>query len=325
MLDVSIIIVTYNSEADIQDCLQSIATTKGSVTVETLIVDNHSHDGTVDIVRQGWSSARVIVNEQNVGFPAANNQAIPSAAGRYVLLLNPDTIALPGALEAMVRYMDEHPKCGVCGPRLIDANGAEAPAMFEPSILQAITRYGRITQLHRYILNEDDLIVSGSCLAFRRQLVSEVGLLDARLFWAEDVDFCIRARKRGYEVKQVPGATVVHKGGQSAKSNLQQTAYAQNATYVRMIRVHYTSYERTVLLSIRLSEICLRILKYSALAALPSRIDARQKVKGLLLVMRDMPALLLMRAKPKQAGSRINGHQESDRPCRDEYERSDLR
>jgi len=303
MIDVSIIVVTYNSETDIPECLRSLESTKGSLSVEITLVDNHSSDRTVNLIRSEWSKLHLITNELNVGFPAANNLAIPLATGRYILLLNPDTIVLPGALETIVRYMDEHPNCGICGPRLVNMNGVEAPALFEPGILQSISRYGRLKNLQYYFLNKERLVVSGACLAFRRQLVSEVGLLDPQLFWAEDGDFCIRARKVGYEVRNVPGATVIHKGGQSAKSNLQQTLYVQNANYLRMISTHYRSYRRAMLLSVRLIEICLRILKQSLLAAFKLRADARQRLGGLLQVVREMPALLSSR----RCGTREKG------------------
>ncbi len=303
MIDVSIVVVTYNSEADIAECLQSIGATAGSLSVEIFVVDNHSLDRTIDVVRGLGGSVRLIANAQNAGFPVANNQAIPLAAGRYIMLLNPDTVVLPGAIETIVRHLDEHPDCGVCGPRLIDASGAGAPELFAPGILQAITRYGRLTRHQHRFLDKKNLVLSGACLVFRRELVSEVGLLDPRLFWAEDSDFCMRARRAGYGVQRVLNATVMHKAGQSAKSDIERTLYAQNANYIRMIRLNYESYERAVLISVRLIEIVLRALKYSVVAAFTSRGDAQQRAAGLRRAMRDAPAILFGgRNEPRETG-----------------------
>ena len=134
MIDLSIIVVTYNSATDIRECLDSIERAKGRLSIEVTVVDNASVDGTVDLVRQGYPRVKLIANKHNDGFSCANNQAMILSEARNIMLLNPDTIVHDGALERIVEFMDGHPNVGVCGPRLCDKRAVEAPDLRGPSL-----------------------------------------------------------------------------------------------------------------------------------------------------------------------------------------------
>ncbi len=290
-IDISIIIVTYNSENDVEGCLKSISETKGSLAVEVIVVDNCSVDRTAELVRSSSPDAKLILNETNAGFPAANNQVFPLATGRKILLLNPDTILQPGGLRALSLFMDANPTCGLCGPRLLGIEGQEAPELHQPTVLLMVARLLRWKWAQRRIWKDSTLIICGACLMFRRELLDRVGVLDSSLFWTEDVDFSIRVRAAGYGIRLVREASVIHKEGQSIKRNIGQTLYVQNASVFRLVNKHYRWPHRPLILCLRLIEIGLRIVKSAFLAAF-WRFEYRNRRDGLLRVCRDLPSLL---------------------------------
>jgi len=124
-VDLSTLIVNWNTRALLADCLASVhdnVSTLERLNVQTFVVDNASSDGSAAMVRERFPWVRLIENRENVGFARANNQGIRQATGRYVLLLNSDTVVHPGALEALVAFMDAHPQAGACGPRLLNGD-----------------------------------------------------------------------------------------------------------------------------------------------------------------------------------------------------------
>ncbi len=232
MLRLSIVIVTYNSLSEIDACLASLSIHPPSANHETLIVDNASPDGTAASVRQRWPLVRVIEQSVNLGFAGASNVGIRQTSGELVLLLNPDTTAPAGALDALVASLDARPDAAVVGPRLVDARGrAELSfgAMIGPltELRQKLLVTGNdcgaplvgayVNRLTRRAREVD--WVSGACLLVRRQDAEAAGLLDERYFmYAEDVDFCATIRARGRKVLFAPDAEIVHARGQSVAS-----------------------------------------------------------------------------------------------------------
>lgn len=228
----SIVIVTYNSLGEIDACLASLSTHPPSLDHETLVVDNASPDGTVVAVRQRWPHVRVIDAGVNLGFAGASNAGIRQTCSELVLLLNPDTMAPAGALDALVASLDARPDVAVVGPRLVDASGrAELSfgAMIGPlaELRQKLLVTGNdrgaplvgayVDRLTRRARAVD--WVSGACLLVRRADAQAAGLLDERYFmYAEDVDFCAAIRARGRRVLFTPEAEVVHLRGRSVAS-----------------------------------------------------------------------------------------------------------
>lgn len=234
-LDVSVVVVSYNTAALLRQCLRSILADPGP-SREVLVVDNASTDGSPQMVADEFPDVRLITNAGNVGFSRANNQALERSSGRYACLLNSDAELRPGCLAAMVAYLDAHPRVGVLGPRLVYADGTPQPsrrrfptlatAFVESTILQRWWPGADV--LRRYYLSDvpDDRPqevdwVTGACLMVRREAMAQVGLLDERFFmYSEELDWCRRIKAAGWRVAYTPDAVVVHHESRSAEQNL---------------------------------------------------------------------------------------------------------
>ena len=233
LLGVSIVIVNWNTKELLHACLASILQNSGSTRVEIIVVDNGSRDGSAQMVERDFPAVRLVVNTCNMGFAAANNRGLSAARGRYLLLLNSDTIALPGTIDEMVRYMDAHPRVGALGPRLLNEDGSlqvsvrdfpglnhDAAMMLEVKHWPVVGDMARRHLQRAYLPDPEQTRevdwVMGACLLLRRAAVEHVGPLDAAyFFFFEDVDLCYRLRQHGWSVVFLGKAGIVHLGGQS--------------------------------------------------------------------------------------------------------------
>jgi len=230
-LDLSICIVSWNVKDLLRECLSSIGDAKPDLKFEVVVVDNYSRDGSADMVREEFPSVTLIPNRVNRGFASACNQAIRGSGGRYILLLNPDTLIQSGALEEMVRFLDERPSAGGGGPKLINPDGSLQPSVrmfptFKSSLGQ-FTILGDLGFFHRtvnkYLARDFDYagpsIVEqpmGAALFLKREAIDSVGLLDESFFlYFEEVDLCSRLTLSGRSLWYNPGAVIVHIGGAS--------------------------------------------------------------------------------------------------------------
>lgn len=233
MMDLSIIIVTWNVKEDVVRCLRSLPEARGELRLEVWVVDNGSSDGSVEAVRRQFPQVHLIANPQNLGFARANNQALRQARGRYILLLNPDTVVHEGALERMVRFMDRHPQVGVLGPQLLNPDGSlQYSCRRFPSLGAMLFRGTWLGDLVPRTRFEQEYLmadwphdeprevdwVSGAAMVVRRAALREVGPLDERFFmYCEDMDWCARFWERGWKVMYFPGAQVTHFLGRSSR------------------------------------------------------------------------------------------------------------
>jgi len=296
MPDLSIIIVTYNSEKDIRPCLNSIAETKGGLAIELFVVDNNSRDNTVAAVRNEYPAVRLIANDTNTGFPGASNQAIVLAQGRYILLLNPDTVVHPGALQAMMTFMEKNPDCGACGPVLEDQSGNVIPDLRRPTWLSYLLTMIRIDRLFSAEIPARSLeIISGVSLLIRKTVLEKVGLLDPNLFWCEDVDYCVRVKRQGYCVCKIPEARITHLYGQSAKSNIGLKMYAINASLIGFAHKHSSTVDRLLLFILITIEIGMRLFKWWITSLISPSDNSIARKQGLMRVMKDLPILFQRR------------------------------
>jgi N-acetylglucosaminyl-diphospho-decaprenol L-rhamnosyltransferase len=233
MTDLSIAIVSWNVRELLSSCLQSVAecSARSGFSVETVVVDNASSDGSRSMVAECFPGVRLIANASNVGFSAANNQAICVATGRHVLLLNPDTEIVGDALYALVTYADRHPDIGVVGPQLLDPDGgvqssrrrfpSRTTAFFESTWLRPwapkrlLRRYYVLDKPNNVVQDVD--WVDGAALMARRAAINEVGLLDEEFFmYSEELDWCRRFNEAGWRVVYLPEAQIVHHRGKSS-------------------------------------------------------------------------------------------------------------
>jgi GT2 family glycosyltransferase len=204
-------------------------------------VDNASADGSAALVQAEFPAVRLIVNDENLGFARANNQGIRASSGRYVVLLNSDTTVPPGALAALVAFMDAHPTAGAVGPRLLRTDGTPQPYAFggDPTLRYLLARGGNRLIFRRPLhdwatdaVQEVDW-VSGACLMVRRAAIDQAGLLDENIFmYFEDNDWCLRIRQAGWRVIYNPQVAITHIGGQSLAQNpTARRAYRESLRY----------------------------------------------------------------------------------------------
>jgi N-acetylglucosaminyl-diphospho-decaprenol L-rhamnosyltransferase len=232
-VDVSAILVNYNTVSLLPRAIEALRQASVGLSVETIIVDNASRDGSVAWVRKALPGIALIANDQNVGFGRANNQALPFASGRYVLLLNTDAFVSPDTLQKTVAYMDAHPRCGILGVKLTGSDGGLQPsARYFPTPWNRFCARSGLNRIGLFanVRMVDDMDwdhasvrhcdwVPGCYYLVRRSVIDQVGLFDPRYFlYYEEVDHCHAAKQAGWEVVFYPDTKVIHLGGESAKS-----------------------------------------------------------------------------------------------------------
>lgn len=231
-MDLSIVIVNWNTRDLLLQCLQSIyqeIQAFPQLETETWVVDNNSTDDSVSQVREKHPWAKLILNQENVGFAGGNNQAISRSTGRYVLLLNPDTIVKLNGLNALVAFMDANPQAGAAGSLLLNPDETLQTSCYPaPTLsrefwrlfhLDSFRPYGvyRMAEWDSNKAREVD-VVQGASLVLRREALDQVGLLDDTYFmYTEEVDLCYRLQKKGWSLYWVPQSKVIHYGGQSTQ------------------------------------------------------------------------------------------------------------
>ena len=209
--EVSIIIVSYNTEETIGGCLRSILA-EDDCRKEIFVVDNGSSDGSVSYLQKAFSTVFLLANEKNRGYAAANNQVLHRCRGKYILFLNPDTKLSRGVLRAIVSYMESNPHVGIAGTKLINLDGTPQWSMSELYLGQKYAR-GELSGLPGSIAS-----VIGASMVARADLVKRIGGFDEDFFlYGEDQDLCLRVRKCGFEIGYIDEAVITHLGGQSER------------------------------------------------------------------------------------------------------------
>ncbi len=232
-MDVSIIVVNLNTRQLLQNCLASIGRNVRDVSSEVIVVDNGSTDGSCEMVARDFPDVRLICNAENRGFAAANNQAIPLAQGRYVLLLNSDTIVLGDVLRQSVRYMDRHSEVGILGCRVLNEDRTpQLTCLRFPTLVNLALKTFGLSRLRwprffdRYQMTywaRDDVrdvdTVTGCYMFCRARAIDDVGLLDESFFfYGEETDWCKRFWQRGWRLRFAPIGEIVHYGSMTSKS-----------------------------------------------------------------------------------------------------------
>jgi GT2 family glycosyltransferase len=252
--DCSIVIVNYRTDEALRACLASLARTTGDLRVETIVVDNSASLSAPALAAQ-HPAVHLVRNPANVGFARASNQGLALARGRHVLLLNPDTVVHDGAVAALVRHLDAHPRTGAAGARLLDPDGGlQYSCRRFPGYLTIF--FGRYALLSRLLpgnpatrdylyLDWDHATeravdwVSGACLMVRRQVLDTVGPLDPAYFlFVEDMDWCRRIRGAGWAIDYVPQAVVTHRIGVSRGPVPPRLVWARHRGMWRYVRTH---------------------------------------------------------------------------------------
>lgn len=223
--NLSIVIVCMNNKKYLEPCLRSLYDAGLSHRFEVVVTDNGSTDGTQAMLREKFPAVQLIQNDRNVGLSRASNQGIQATRGRYVLLLNDDTLVNGTSLDAMVDYLDTHPKVGAVGGRLLNPDGSfQAAGNSFPSLLEEFlitTRLGNLIWPNypdRDYPNQETPVdwIGSACLLLRRQALDQVGLLDETYFiYGDETDLQYRLKKAGWQVVYLPNVTTIHYGGRS--------------------------------------------------------------------------------------------------------------
>lgn len=252
MLDLSIVILNWNTRDLLADCLTSIAETTEGLPLEVIVVDNASTDGSLEMVRERFPQVQLVANQANVGFARGNNQGVGLSHGRYLLLLNSDARLLPQAVQALLTVAEAHPGAGIVGAQLLNADGSfqashsRFPTQWQEFLI--LSGLGRMWHGRWYPSHgpEEDKgpqrvdYVEGACLLVRREAFDAAGGLDEGYFmYAEEVDWCYAMRAKVWEVWYQPAAKVIHLGGGSSRSRLPQREADLYRGQVRFFRKHY--------------------------------------------------------------------------------------
>jgi GT2 family glycosyltransferase len=254
-MDLSIVIVTYNSAPHVEACLSSLEPAMAGLAAEVILVDNASSDGTADLVRRRFPHVRVMAETVNHGFAGGVNAGLAIATGRYVAWINPDSQVVDGRFADVVAWLDAHPGVGIAGLRLVDTEGNTEPSdRGFPGFHSALGhRYSPLTRLwpgnpfsRRYLRTDTERDgvaaadwVSGAALVHRRSLAMDLGGLDEGFFmYCEDVDFCYRASKQGSGVRYLPFVTLRHEIGGSSRAVKPAMIRARHESLWRYYRKH---------------------------------------------------------------------------------------
>ena len=254
----SIIIVNYNVEHFLHQCLKSIEKAIQDIPLEIFVVDNNSVDNSLNMLRNNFPYVKIIANSDNKGFSKANNQAIRQAKGKYILLLNPDTIIQPNTLIETISFLQETPHAGAVGVKMIDGNGNFLPeskrslpnpksAFYKifglSKLFPKSKKYG---QYHLNYLDENKIyevdVLSGAFFMTRKNILDEIGMLDETFFmYGEDIDLSYRIQQHGYKNFYFPKTSIIHYKGESTKKTSMNYIFMFYNAMIIFVKKHYVT------------------------------------------------------------------------------------
>ncbi len=256
-MKLSVVIVNYNVEHFLEQCLLSVRKAMQSVDGEVFVVDNNSIDGSVKMVKNKFPEVKLLANNNNLGFSKANNQAIKLATGEYVLLLNPDTVVEDDTFSKVIEFMDSHPDAGGLGVKMVDGSGKFLPEskrglptpeaafykMF--GISKVFPKSKRFSKYHLGYLSPDEIhevdILAGAFMLMRKSVLDKTGLLDESFFmYGEDIDLSYRIVKAGYKNYYFPETRIIHYKGESTKKSSVNYVIVFYKAMVIFARKHFT-------------------------------------------------------------------------------------
>jgi GT2 family glycosyltransferase len=256
-MQLSVIIVNYNVKYFLEQALYTVRKACQNIDSEIFVVDNHSVDGSCEMVKKIFPEVILIENKENLGFAKANNQAIRQAKGKYVLLLNPDTVVEEDCFNKVIRFMEQTPDAGAVGVKMIDGSGKFLPeskrglptpevAFFKISGLAAIfPKSRRFGKYHLGFLDKESIheveVLAGAFMLLRHDVLKQVGLLDEDYFmYGEDIDLSYCIQKAGYKNYYFPETTIIHYKGESTKKTSVNFVFTFYKAMVIFAQKHYS-------------------------------------------------------------------------------------
>lgn len=255
-MKISIVIVNFNVEHFLEQCLTSVRLSLKGIEGEVFVVDNNSVDGSVQMVRDKFPEVHIIANKENVGFAKANNQAIQQSKGKYVLLLNPDTVVEETTFSKVIEFMDRTPDAGGLGVMMVDGKGNFLPESKRglptpevsfykifglSSLFPRSKRFGKyhLSFLDKQKIHQVD-VLSGAFMLLRRETLDKTGLLDETFFmYGEDIDLSYRILKAGYKNYYFPETRIIHYKGESTKKSSANYVFVFYNAMIIFARKHY--------------------------------------------------------------------------------------
>lgn len=256
-MDISVIIVNWNTRDLLRNCLESIRKTIKGTACEVIVVDNGSSDGSVDMLRSEYPEVRILENGANLGFAAANNRGFSIMSGRYALLLNTDAVLTENAVACLYEFMEKRPDAAMACGQLLNADGSRQNSIASfPTALTLLANMPLLEYLFpgkypskRYDYGEPIEVDSGigACLMVRKKAMDEVGFLDERyFFFFEETDWACRMKRAGWKVYHVPAAKIYHLQGQSIGNDVRSRIEFYRSRYLFFRKWHGRGYYRSV-------------------------------------------------------------------------------
>ena len=293
-MDLSIAVISYNTRDLLLACLQSVSERTKGVDYEVIVVDNASKDGSVDAVRARFPHVTVIANAENSGFAKACNQAAVVSSGRYLLLLNSDTVMQQGTLRTMVSCLDQHLDIGAVSCLQRDEQGRVVQSCFPFPSIRDHVRYAETlpTVVRRLVgapssmdctRSQDVEWANGACLMIRKALFDRLGGLDERFFmYFEDVDLCRRVQQLGYRVRHVAEGEVVHLLGGSSRANRHGLNKQWELSRIRYVEKHFAQPRRFLMKG----WIAVGVMRKLLVTACSHASDRRQEIQAMCTTLR---------------------------------------
>lgn len=254
-MDLSIIIVNWNTRDYLRGCLRSIAANPPACDYEVIVVDNASGDGSADMVRESFPDVRLIANETNERYAEGNNIGMRESTGDYVLLLNPDTVVKPNSLGTLLAFGKAHPEAAAVGCKLVGPDGVVQKSVRSfPDPRSVLFEYARISKAfpesevfgrYRMTYFRYDAVAEvdqpmGSCLLLSRKAIDEVGMFDQQFpIFFNEVDWCYRAKRQGWKIFFTPDAEVIHYGGAGTRQMKPEMIRESHRSLRRFYRKYY--------------------------------------------------------------------------------------
>ena len=256
-------------------CLSSIYFFEKKEQFEIIVVDNNSTDGSSASIASLFPNVILIKNLENAGFPAANNQGFRVAKGKYIFMLNPDTELVMPVLDALMNYLDAHPEEAILAPALLNSDGSHQ---------RSVMRYPKISHIFTEMFYADNLLTDkyyksidvkkcqpvdaaiGAALFFRKSLIEKIGMLDERLFWIEDIDFCYRANQLAGKTIYYPSVSIKHHSGKSISKNYKIALSNQVFNKIKFYHKHFPGLPTFIVKFISFFNVFFRLIASSIFA-----------------------------------------------------------
>jgi GT2 family glycosyltransferase len=275
-MDISVVITSWNTKSLLLECVESILSETQVPSIEVIVVDNASTDGSPEAVEEKFSNVKVVRNERNLGFAKANNIGIKLSVGRYISLVNSDVRVLKGCFDRLYQYMEEYPAVGIAGPKMLNSDmTVQRTCRRFPTLWSTFCCAVGLDKVFpksytfggeaRFFYPDDEIgavdVLTGCFWILRREAVKQVGLLnEAFFFYGEDLDWCKRFWSAGWKIVFFPNAQAIHYGGTSSSQAPTIFAIEKEKATLQYWKEHFSRFSKSILLCIMWLHHIIRII-----------------------------------------------------------------